>query len=269
MSYNTLWHVPHHLWLLIDHLLPPDKPKGRPGRPALPNRQVLNGILYVLRTGCQWKSLHKEWYGASSSLHARFQAWQQAGIWAKLFQLMLRHYDKCKRIQWRWQALDSKSVAAPLGGEKTGKNPTDRGKLGSKCHLLVDARGAPLAVVVSSANAHDKTCALATLNAIMTPRPKTTYWVQHFCGDKAYDADDLRRALYQRHYRVHIRPRGVEVKDVPADKRYPARRWVVERTLSWQNDFRALRTRWAKKADNWLALIHFACALVLGRMAAA
>src|SRR5215467_1257244 len=68
VSYNTLWHVPNHLWLLIEHLLPPDKPKGTVGRPALRNRQVLDGILYVLRTGCQWKSLDKDWFGASSSL---------------------------------------------------------------------------------------------------------------------------------------------------------------------------------------------------------
>lgn len=268
MSYSTLWHVPDELWRLIEPVLPPDKPKGTPGRPALPNRQVLDGILYVLRTGCQWKSLSTEWFGASSSLHTRYQAWQQAGLWAKIFQVLLRYYDRRKHIQWRWQALDSKSVAAPLGGEKTGKNPTDRGKLGSKRHVLTDARGAPLAVVVSSANAHDKTCALAVLDAIMVPRPKTTYRVHHFCGDKAYDAEDLRQAIRERHYQVHIRPRGVALEEVPADKRHPARRWVVERTLSWQNDFRSLRTRWAKKADNWLALIQFACALVLWGMAA-
>lgn len=269
MSYNTLWRVPNKLWMRIEPLLPSEKPKGTPGRPALPNRQVLNGILYVLRTGCQWKSLPKEWFGASSSLHERFQVWERAGIWAKLFQVLLRHYDQVKHIQWRWQALDSKSVAAPLGGEKTGKNPTDRGKLGSKRHVLTDARGAPLAVTVSSASAHDKTCALATLDAISVKRPVQAYRVHHFCGDKAYDADDLRQALQERHYQVHIRHRWTEVADVPAPKRHPARRWVVERTLSWQNDFRALRTRWAKKADNWLALIHFTCALVLWRMTCA
>lgn len=269
MSYNTLWHVPNHLWLLIEHLLPPDKPKGTVGRPALRNRQVLDGILYVLRTGCQWKSLDKDWFGASSSLHARFQAWQRASVWAKLFQVLLRHYDKLKHIQWRWQALDSKSVAAPLGGEKTGKNPTDRGKLGSKRHILTDARGAPLAVVVSGANAHDKTRAVAVLQALMIQRPQRVYRVHHLCADKGYDYDDVRQALIERHYRVHIRGRGTPRVEVLPTKRHPARRWVVERTLSWQNDFRALRTRWAKKADNWLALIHFACVLVLWRMCAA
>jgi len=269
MSYSTMWRVPNDLWLRVERLLPPGKPAGTAGRPRLPQRSVVNGILYVLRTGCQWKSMPKEWFGASSSLHAYFQTWQQQGVWRRVFQVLLRYYDQVCHIQWRWQALDSKSVAAPLGGQKTGKNPTDRGKLGSKRHILTDARGAPLAVVVSGANAHDLTCALAVLDAVAVKRPQRTYRVHHLCADKAYDADDLRQAIHERHYWVHIGRRGVAPAIVPAHRRQPARRWVVERTLSWQNDFRALRTRWAKKPENWLALIHFACALVLWRMSAA
>lgn len=266
MSYNTLWHLTDPLWSMIARILPADKAPGTRGRPALSNRRVLEGILYVLRTGCQWKSLKREWFGASSSLHARFQAWQKAGLWQKVFQQFVRYYHQRRGIQWQWQALDSKSVAAPLGGEQTGKNPTDRGKLGSKRHILVDARGAPLAIIISGAQAHDKTCAMAVLNAQVVRRPKTIYRVHHLCADKGYDAEDLRQSFQRRNYRVHIRRRGVTIEDLPARKRYPARRWVVERTLSWQNDFRSLRTRWAKKADNWLALIQFASALVLWKM---
>lgn len=267
MSYTTLWTIPDPLWSMIVRILPSEKASGTPGRPALPHRQVVNGILYVLRTGCQWKSLQTEWFGASSSIHARFQAWREAGVWQRSFQLLLRYYDRGRGIQWKWQAIDSKSVAAPLGGEQTGKNPTDRAKLGSKRHILVDARGAPLAVVVSAANAHDKTCAVTVLDALAIARPQTVYRVHHLCGDKGYDYDDVRQAAHERQYHVHIKARGVEVETIPDEKRYPARRWVVERTLSWQNDFRSLRTRWAKKAANWLALIHFASALVLWQMA--
>jgi putative transposase len=257
------------MWLLIKPHLPPEREPGTPGRPPLPNRKVLNGVLHVLRTGCQWKALQTEWFGASSSIHARFQVWCQLGIWRRIFQILLRYYDKVLGIQWRWQALDSKSVAAPLGGEQTGKNPTDRAKLGSKRHILVDARGAPLAIVVSGANAHDKTCALSVLNAQVIRPPHTTYRIQHFCADKAYDADDLRRALLRRHYQVHISRRTYSLEEKPARKKiYPARRWVVERTLSWQNDFRSLRTRWSKKADNWLGFLYFASALVLWKMTA-
>ena len=59
-------------------------------------------------------------------------------------------------IGWKWQSVDSKMVPAPLGGAKTGKNPTDRGKSGAKIHLLVDERGAPLAIHITGANEHDK-----------------------------------------------------------------------------------------------------------------
>lgn len=158
-------------------------------------------------------------------------------------------------------------LPAPLGGEKTGKNPTDRGKLGSKRHILVDGRGAPLAVVVSGAQAHDKTCAVQVLDSIVVPRPQTIYRVHHLCGDKAYDAADLRQAAAERQYQVHIGKRGIRVDEIPKEKHWLARRWVVERTLSWQNDFRSLRIRWAKNPDNWLAFIYLASALVLWQMA--
>ena len=94
MSYTTLWEVPDGFWERIAQLRPKEKPAGSPGRPALPNRRVFNGILYVLRTGCQWKSLKKEWFGASSSLHARFQQWDQAGLWKKMHRMMVKYYHK-------------------------------------------------------------------------------------------------------------------------------------------------------------------------------
>jgi transposase len=269
MGYTTLWEVPDELWEMISLILPPEKKAGSPGRPALSNRQVFNGILFVLRTGCQWKGLKKEWFGASSSLHTRFQAWSEAGLLKKCFRRMVKYYHQRRRIQWRWQSLDSQAVAAPLGGGATGPNPTDRGKYGSKRHILVDARGAPLSVIVTAANAHDITCALDLVNHTIVPRPKTTYCVHHLCADKGYDSEAFRRKLCKRNFKPHIRKRQYGSKSVPPSlepHRYPARRWVVERTLSRQNNFRSLRVRWAKKPINWLALIYLACTFVLWSM---
>jgi putative transposase len=269
MGYTTLWEVPDGLWEKIEQLLPPDKPAGGRGRPPLSNRQVFNGILFVLRSGCQWKGLKKEWYGASSSLHARFQAWNRAGLWKKMHRVMVKYYHKKRHIQWRWESIDSKMVPAPLGGELTGPNPTDRGKRGTKRHILVDGRGAPLGVIVTAANDHDITCALKVVNSALVPRPKTIYRVHHLCADKGYDSEPFRRKLLKRHFRPHI-PKREYASQPPEPKenaqRYPARRWVVERTLSWQNDFRSLRIRWAKKPGNWLALIYLACTFVLWNM---
>lgn len=268
MSYTTLWEVPDGLWQKIERILPPDKPAGSVGRPALPNRQVLNGILFVLRSGCQWKGLKKEWFGASSSLHERFQTWNKAGLWKKIYRMMVKYYHKKRHIRWKWQAVDSKLVPAPLGGDLTGPNPTDRAKSGSKRHLWVDQRGAPLGIQITPANAHDVTAILDLLNHPIVPRPKTEYKVHHLCADKAYDSEPLRNKLRKRKFQPHIRKRGYASDPPPPleAEKHPARRWVVERTISWQNDFRSLRVRWAKQSSNWLALIYFACALILWRM---
>jgi LuxR family maltose regulon positive regulatory protein len=134
--------VPRPLWRILKRCLPKPPPKRGPGRPRADNRAVVNGIWYVLWTGCQWKAVHRTWFGVSSSvLHQRFQLWQQQGIWDKVLQRMVRFYHRQRRIGWKWQAIDSKSVPAPLGGEATGRNPTDRSKRGAKIHILVDERG--------------------------------------------------------------------------------------------------------------------------------
>lgn len=270
MSYTTLWEVPDGLWNQIQGVLPPEKRKGSIGRPALPNRQVVNGILFVLRSGCQWKGLKKDWYGASSSLHKRFQEWNESGLWKKIYRLIVKYYQKKRRIKWKWQAIDSKMVPAPLGGDLTGPNPTDRAKSGSKRHIWVDQRGAPLSIRITAANAHDVTEIMNLLNRPIVRRPKSRYRVQHLCADKAYDSEEVRDKLRKRNITPHIRKREYEsdVKPPPPleSEKHPARRWVVERTLSWQNDFRSLRTRWAKKSSNWLAFLYLASTLILWQM---
>jgi transposase len=213
--------------------------------------------------------MKKEWYVASSSLHGRFQSWNEAGLWKKIYRVMVKYYHKKRHIQWRWQAVDSKMVPAPLGGDFTGQDPTDRAKSGSKRHLWVDQRGAPLSIHVTAANAHDITAIMNLLNRPIVSRPKPKYRLDHLCADKAYDSELLRTKLRQRNFTPHIRKRDYD-SDLPPPPwkghKHPARRWVVERTISWQNDFRSLRIRWAKKSSNWLALIYFAYTLILLRM---
>jgi len=260
--------VPKPLWKRIKKLFPPVPKKRRRGRPPVDNRAALNGIWYVLWTGCQWKAIHKDWFGVSSSvLHERFQTWQQNGIFDKIMRLMVKFYNKKRKIKWKWQSIDSKSVPAPLGGSETGKNPTDRSKQGAKLHLLVDQRGMPLAVHITGANDHDKWSADDLIISIVVKRPKKKK--QHLCADKGYDYDDVHEFVEQERYIAHIkhrRRRGepvVEECPIPGEKRYPARRWVVERTLGWLTKRRSLRVRWCKKFANWKALVQFACAHIL------
>jgi putative transposase len=146
-------------------------------------------------------------------------------------------------------------------GKKTGKNPTDRGKLGTKRSVLTDGRGVPLGVEVSGANTHDLRLLQGTLNSKPIRRAKPTKRKQqHLCLDKGYDSKDARHYLRQRHYVPHIKSRGEEAHDLKTKSGYRARRWVVERTHSWTNRFRRLLIRWEKKADNYLAFLHFSFA---------
>lgn len=260
--------VPKPLWKRIKHLFP--EPSKR-GRPPVHDRWALNAIWYVLWTGCQWKALKREWFGVSSSTaHAKLQLWQESGIFDGIMTEMVKFYHKRRKIRWQWQALDAKLCPAPLGGEQTGRNPTDRGKRGSKIHILVDQRGAPLAVYVSAANRHDKWAVEELVFAIVVERPDGE---QHLCADRAYDSQDVRDFLELEHYVAHIkhrRRRGepkVDLCPIPGETQHPARRWVVERTFSWLAKRRSIRLRWCKKADNWLAFLLFAVAHVLFDMA--
>jgi transposase len=114
--------IPDALWQRIQPLLPRVRRSRQGGRPPLPQRQVLDGIFYVLRTGCQWKAVPAE-FGSGSSLHRYFQRWQKRGLFLKLWQAALHEYDEEIGIDWEWQSLDGSMTKAPLGGKKDGEKP--------------------------------------------------------------------------------------------------------------------------------------------------
>ena len=109
------WTLSNDLWAKIEPLLPPERPKPRGGRPPLPNRTAMNGIFYVLRTGCQWKAVPR-CYGAGSTVHKRFQEWVRAGIFERMWTAGLMAYDETEGIDWSWLAIDGAMTKAPLGG---------------------------------------------------------------------------------------------------------------------------------------------------------
>ena len=135
--------------------------------------------------------------------------------------------------------------------------------MGVKRSLLVDADGGPLSVVVAGANVPDFKLLEETMEAIVVERPEPTEQApQHLCLDKGYDKR-LTREVVERHgYTPHIRKIGEEKNDSEGEKRYPARRWVVERTLGWLSKCRAILVRYDKKAANYLGLIKIACILL-------
>jgi transposase len=164
--------------------------------------------------------------------------------------------------------MDGAMTKAPLGGEETGKNPTDRGKIGTKRSTLTDGKGVPVGLAVSGANVHDKCLVRETIESIPIERPKASpKKPQHLCQDKGYDYPDVRELVAEFGYTAHIPERGSDPskqKKLPA---YRARRWVVERTHAWFNRFRRLLVRWEKKLANYKAFLHFACAWITYRAA--
>jgi len=135
--------------------------------------------------------------------------------------------------------------------------------VGVKRSLLVEADGGPLSVVVAGANVPDFKLLEATLDAIVVDRPAPTEQApQHLCLDKGYDNRPSRELVEERGYVAHIRRIGEEKLDEAGVKRYPARRWVVERTLGWLSKCRAILVRYEKKVSNYLGLIKVACVLL-------
>ena len=162
--------------------------------------------------------------------------------------------------------MDGTMTKAPLGGEKSGPNPTDRAKKGVKRSVLTEAHGLPIGLAVEGANRNDFKMMRETLESIPVKRPKPTREKpQGLCLDKGYDYDEARDLAKEFGYTAHIRPVGEKAQALKRKAGFKARRWVVERTHSWMNRFRRILTRWEKKTENYLALLHLVCAVIVYR----
>lgn len=109
------WEVTDEFWARVEPLIPvrqrpADKlyvRKPGAGRPAKPARLVFEAIMFVLRTGCQWRALPKERFGSTSAVHKRFLEWEKTGVFTALWQAGLAEYDQMEGIAWRWQSIDA------------------------------------------------------------------------------------------------------------------------------------------------------------------
>jgi transposase len=255
--------VSDELWQRIEPLLPKPKPRRFrfPGRKPIDPRQALTGIIFVLKTGIPWESLPLEMgCGCGMTCWNYLKAWQEAGVWQRLHQALLSELQEADRIDWSRAAVDSSHARALGGGEKTGENPTDRRKLGSKHHVLVDAQGVPLATTISGSNVPDINELLPVVDAVPEvqgkvghprKRPKELY------ADRAYDSDPHRQQLKNRGIDPKIGRRRTE-----HGSGLGIYRWVVERTISWLHSFRKLRLRTDRTAQIHEAFVALASSLI-------
>jgi transposase len=248
------------LWEVAEPLLPEEPPKPKGGRPRIDDRAALTGILFVLKSGIPWETLPQEMdCGSGMSCWRRLKEWHEVGVWDRLQRVLLDRLGEAEQIDWERVSLDSASVPAPRG-TKTGKNPTDRGKSGSKSHVVVDRRGLPLTVIHSAANTHDCKVFEELVDAIEPikgPRDRPRKRPEKLHADKANDDKKCRKALRRRGIKSHIARKGVE-----SSEKLGRHRWVVERTLSWLNRHRRLKVRYERRDDIHQAFLDLGCALI-------
>ncbi|MEX3556406.1 MAG: IS5 family transposase [Burkholderia gladioli] len=255
--------IDDELWKLIEPLLPAVKPRAKsdPGRPRVPDRVAFNGILFVLRTGIRWNHLPTQLgFGSGATCWRRLDDWQKAGVWDRLHALLLDKLRAAGQLDLSYAAVDSSSVRAVGAGGKTGPNPTDRARPGSKHHILVDANGVPVTAILTGANTNDVTQLLPLVDAIppirgVRGRPLQKPGIVY--ADRGYDSNQHRRALRERGIRPVIAKRRTE-----HGSGLGTYRWVVERTHSWLHNFRRLRIRFDRRADIHEAFLKLGCSLV-------
>ncbi|MEV5758386.1 IS5 family transposase [Streptomyces tendae] len=255
--------VPDELWERIVPLLPkrPARRKRLPGRLPVPDRVALAGIIYVLRKGVAWRDVPSEVVGCSGvTAWRRLRDWTGAGVWPRLHEALLTELRAAGSLDMDDAAIDGSHIRALKRGAHVGPSPVDRGRPGSKHHVIVDRLGTPLAVSLTGGNRHDVTQLIPLLDAIprirgRRGRPRNR--PKRLFADRGYDYDKYRRLLRQRGIKPLIARRSVV-----HGSGLGRTRWVVERTFAWLHQFKRLRIRYERRADLHQGLLELACSII-------
>ena len=267
MARTKTWEVSDELWAVIEPLLPRPQRRFRyPGRRRLDDRLALQGILFVLYTGIQWEYLPQELgFGSGSTCWRRLRDWHEAGVWEQLQQVLLDELRAADQLDFSRAVVDSSYIQAKRGrgSPKAGPSPVDRARPGSKHHVITDACGTPLAVLLTRANCHDVTQLLPLVDAVPQVRgkpgrprrkPRAMY------ADCAYDSNDRREVLREQgitpHFARRKRAHGSGLGRL---------RWVVEAAIAWLHGPRRLRIRWETRDDMHEALLQLGHCMILAR----
>lgn len=234
----------------------PVSPKG--GRPPMDKRTALRGIFWILDNGAKWKDLPRE-FGAKSAVHKYFTRWVKMGV----FEAMMRDAGELVEQRGGYRLyecfIDATFSRARGGGDGIGR--TKAGK-GVKIMVLVDARGLPVAVTTGSASPHEGTLVQGLFAFMLTAEAP-----ERIVGDKAYDSDTLDEELGEEGiemiapHRSNRTPENVTQDGRPL-RRY-RRRWTVERTISWFQNFRRLCIRYEKSTMLFQGVLHLGCSIIL------
>jgi transposase len=187
--------------------------------------------VFVSATGRRWRQLPSVFGPSGPTAHRRFTEWSRARVWGKLHRLVLDERGARGALDWSRCAIDSVNMRALKGGGLMGPNPVDRGKKGSKIHLITERTGPPISIGISAANTHDSqglepfVRGIPPIRSRRGPRRRQPAKLH---ADKGYDYDHLRRRLRSRNISPRIAHKGVE-----PSQRLGRHRWTVDRTAAW------------------------------------
>ena len=238
------------IWQQFEALLPErrtDHPLGC-HRSRIPERVLFEKLVQVLVFGCAYHRI-ADASCSESTLRRRRDEWIELGVMERLREICLQAYDRIIGLELSEVAVDCCITKAPCGGEKAGRSPVDRGKRGLKRSMAVDAKGIPLGAVMAPANRHDSPLLAPTLDAARALGVVAQGASVHL--DRGYDSDLTRERLLERGLVAEISQKG---RPAPLNA---TRRWVVERTNSWQNAHKKLvwcTERRGRVVDFWVAL---------------
>lgn len=227
-------------WGLVDPLIPPAKRGGNKRTAEM--RQVVNGLMYILSTGCQWRAIPKD-LPPRSTLHDYLARWDHDGTLDRIHQSL---YVKCRELAERDASptaaiLDSQSVkSAEKGGASIDPPGYDAGKKikGKKRHLLVDTQGLLLHAVIHAADIQDRDGGVLVMATLFGSYP----FLRKLYADGGYQGPQFQSALLRvvRHVNIEI----VKRSDAAKGFMVLPRRWIVERTIAWLNRCRRLAKDW-------------------------
>jgi transposase len=251
--------VTDELWNAVAARLVAHPPSAKGGRPRIPDRLCLNGIVFVLREGLRWQSLPTELgWGSGSTCYRRFAEWTAAGVWEAAHVSLVTTLGERGLLNLERAIVDSSSLRALRGGAHTGPNPTDRAKNGCKRHLITDANGLPLVVQTGPANRRDEQwlpCLLWWLWIVLGYGPQRRPAAVQ--GDRGYGFPWSITLVLSWGIRSLLAERGT-----PHGSGLGCTRFVVERTHSWFGHYRRLLLCYETTEAHYQGLYQLAACLI-------
>ena len=247
----------------IRHLLPVQKNK-RPGRPWIDHRTVINGIMWVLKTGAPWRDL-PEAFGKWQTVYARFRRWTNEELWIRIYRTLLRRVDALEKIDRSVWCVDGSVIRAhrsasgmiPQSDENDELNALGRSRGGysTKIHILCDARGTLLAITATGGQRHESQEFENLISNCELSLHRYCHRPEAIAGDKGYSSGDIRKSIQARSIEPIIASRSNEKRDSEFDRDEYRRRNIVERLIGWLKESRRIATRYDKLTCSYLTFV--------------